>query len=484
VRISFLILLFISCDGWCQQNAMRDSVIRSATRVEYNNAMYSINVDLVFRNNTAHPKPAYLAYLDSISDQMNFYKHCSCQISLDQYNDQPDKLNQERLDFVTAEMYRRVDTTGRNFQVYWQDEDPNAFDGIFGPSDEYHEYVQQTVNISLSCWPLFYVKGDSLPFTGHYIDTLHYGSTLTEYLNGKKHGACYSWDPGGELISFHRYDNGNNLGIYDVTKDSLLAPYIGKETSYYPSGHAQKVSWYEYTPVYPTEEVRRRRGIPPGQDTVIYSVKTLYTDHFIYHPGEDPIVERAYYGKRLLLYGPEHSIGARLETTSRTHRAGDTISVVLTLKNFSDSAVPLTIPEPTTGVIGTSAQFNLQPDEYWQRRIYLVVGEGSNMDSILVVGDSIRIPFAIETYGYHLMTDDLTDDAVIALPKQFTYYRLGQEGVLKIYKKRRKAPVATIVLFAKETQVDLTHLEAGKYWIVKFDYNEFEWVRCRLILTA
>lgn len=205
------LLLFILClnlNLCYTQQELIDSLRESGYRVVIDSGFQGYGVGLMF-NSRSRLTASNFAYLDTIVNYLQMYSVCTCDIRIDEYNEQPDRINKKRIDKILRELNNRIDTSVININVYWQDDhDDSQFVSLFGLEHESLKRIQKTIDINVNCGNIFYVREDGEPFTGYHVWTIN-GKIreVTGFLKGMKHGVRFTWSYYGKLRK-QNYENG------------------------------------------------------------------------------------------------------------------------------------------------------------------------------------------------------------------------------------------------------------------------------------
>jgi hypothetical protein len=91
-------------------------------------------------------------------------------------------------------------------------------------------------------------------------------------------------------------------------------------------------------------------------------------------------------------------------------------------------------------------------------------------------------PFMANCFGYDLTTADFQQQDLITLNNTFSYYRTGNETLLKVYKKKTSEPIQVISIAQDKKEIEIEKLKSGKCWfsLVDFSNNKQYWKRVKL----
>jgi hypothetical protein len=93
--------------------------------------------------------------------------------------------------------------------------------------------------------------------------------------------------------------------------------------------------------------------------------------------------------------------------------------------------------------------------------------------------ESAESIYNVHAFGYDLSSEDFYNKEVISIKPEFSYYRTGNETLLKVFERKQSKPIIAIPIGQDRKVINLKELKNEYYWFCIVDYssNTEHWIK-------
>ncbi|MEM9052365.1 MAG: hypothetical protein AAGC47_09970 [Bacteroidota bacterium] len=219
-------------------------------------------------------------------------------------------------------------------------------------------------------------------------------------------------------------------------------------------------------------------------DTASYGENLLWRDKHEYNSQNEFVrAVRFIYGEEpVYLYGPNQEIGITSDEFNIHDRVSKTEIITVEISNRSEELLTLTTKFEGDNLSTKQKSLALPPKESSTFTFQIAVDEGANNYIVTLHNDSISVDIKLSTRGYHIKSSDLSSENQFSVSNEFTYWRSGNEALLRIYDSDQEKLLQTFSLAHEETEIDFTGINPGNYILCKKDFSQNQETCCKLTI--
>ena len=132
-------------------------------------------------------------------------------------------------------------------------------------------------------------------------------------------------------------------------------------------------------------------------------------------------------------------------------RVGEKKIRFLSIQNLSNNPIIL-VPSSSSPYISFD-RITIPENEVSDIACEVVLPPGRANFRYQLKDGTLTVPIQVDTYGYHLMTEDVAEGDEFNLPNVFQYYRTGTEALLNVFGTDSEEGVERIPLSRRTTDV-------------------------------